>query len=301
MCAMFRGLSLLVSAAVLSTIQLRAVEIISSDTFNTTAPTDANIAGWETGWNAGGITGSNYVGSDNGASGVYLGDGFVLTAGHVGPNNFILDGQTYDVVAGSGQQIGTADLSLFRISTTSTTGNVLTLPTLTLALDAPTAFSSHSQGSSVVMIGYGGSHGETWGEDNINYVDQVTPLTVGVTVYNSLDFYTVNGTSTAGFRSITNNAELVPGDSGGGDFIFNATTDKWELAGINEVQLENDSGAVVGSGMVQLDNYSAIIEADMVPEPAAWQLLGLGLVLCAGANRLLRRRSMVTAQVNQVS
>lgn len=272
----------------LSALRLQAVEV--GTTYDTTAPTDATVAGWDSGWGATGVTGWNYVGSVNGASSVYLGDGFVLTAGHVGAGNFILDGQTYDLVAGSGQQIGTADLNLFRIDTTSTTGTALTLPTLTLALNPPTAFSFLSAGSSVVMIGYGGGQGETWGEDNVTQANQVTSLTVGSTDYTSIDFYTEDGTFTAGSHSITNNAQLVPGDSGGGDFIFNATTQQWELAGINEVQLEDESKNVVGSGMVQLSDYSTLIEADMVPEPPAWQLLGLGLVL-AGALSWLRRYS----------
>lgn len=294
---MFRILSVLTLATILSASWLQAVEVGSA--YDSTAPTSTDIADWDSGWGASDVTGWDYVGSVNGASGVYLGNGFVLTAGHVGAGDFVLDGQTYDVVAGSGQQIGTADLNLFQIDTTSTTGTALTLPALTLALNPPTAFSSLSTGSSVVMIGYGGSNGETWGEDTINYTNQATPLTVGSTVYNSVDFYTVDGTSIAGTQSITNNAQLVAGDSGGGDFIFNATTKQWELAGINEVQLEDENKNVVGSGMVQLNNYSTTIEGDMAiaaPEPPAWQLLGLGIVLAGTLSCFCRRHSLFAAK-----
>jgi len=52
--------------------------------YDTTAPTSANIPNWNTGWPASNATGWNYVGQDNGSSAVYLGNGWVLTAAHVG-------------------------------------------------------------------------------------------------------------------------------------------------------------------------------------------------------------------------
>jgi hypothetical protein len=230
-------------------------------TYNTTDPGDSDI--WA------------YVGSDNGASAVYLGNGYVLTAGHVGAHNFVLDGNTYDLVAGSAQTFGTADLTLFKIDTTSTTNNVLNLPSLSLATTAP------SVGSSVVMIGYGNSQGETWATNTVYEASQNTPITNPT--YDSTDFYTVDSYSPDGTNTtITHNGQLVPGDSGGGDFIY--TSGKWQLAGINEIQLADgsDHDKLVGSGMVQISSYSAAIEADMAPEPPTWLLLGVGILSLSG-------------------
>jgi hypothetical protein len=252
-------------------------------TYNKADPTDSDIADWQTGWSASGITGWDYVGSDNGASAVYLGDGYVLTAGHVGAHDFILDGHTYDVVSGSTQSIGTADLTLYKIDTTSTTGHLLDLPTLSLQTSAP------SVGNSVVMIGYGNSQGETWATDTLYETNQDTPLSP----YDSTDFYTVDNFSWDGAHTtITNNGQLVPGDSGGGDFIYDAATGEWQLAGINEVLLINTSGKIAGSGMIQLSQYAATIDED-VPEPPAWSILGLGLVALAAMRRFRVRPAPV--------
>jgi len=112
-----------------------AVENGSS--YQTTAPTDTQAPNWTTGWGGGGITGWNYVGQVNGASGVYLGNGWVLTAAHVGMGNFILSGNTYEAVAGSSHSIsnsnGTVDVVLFQINTTALGSNaILSLPALVL-------------------------------------------------------------------------------------------------------------------------------------------------------------------------
>jgi hypothetical protein len=252
---------------ILCALPAMAVEINSSGGYQNTTPS---------------TVGDYYVGQINGgASGVYLGDGFVLTAGHVGAGTFALGGVFYSEVAGSAQNIGTADLTLFQIA------DAPSLPALTLALDAPVPFSNSSTGSSVVMIGFGGSHGETYGEDNVTEINET--VTLSGTSFSSTDFYTIDGTYTNyHHESITNNAQLISGDSGGGDFIENPSTGVWELAGINEAQLINsETGAVVGSAMVQLSSYDATIEAlmatdleaDAVPEPSTWAMVLGGLTL----------------------
>jgi hypothetical protein len=254
-----------------------------SYTYNKSEPT---VTDWDTGWSAADVTGWSYVGSDNGASAVYLGNGYVLTAGHVGAGNFILGNNTYDIIPGSSKSFGTADLSLFKINTTSTTDNVLSLPALKLETSAP------SVGSSLVMIGYGNSQGETWGVNTVYETGQdanLTSLKFDSTDIFAVDSFEQTGSTTTGNTTVTtyltNDGQLVPGDSGGGDFIYNTSTATWSLAGINEVQLENDSGVIVGSGMVQISTYEASIEADMVPEPPAWLLLGAGLASVWGLGR----------------
>ncbi len=265
--------------------------------YATNAPTGTDITNWDTGWaqpanavSGTSVTGWNYVGQiNNGASATYLGEGWVLTAGHVGAGTFDLNGNAYDEIAGSVLTItssnNTVDLSLFQINTTaSNTGAVLDLPALTLSTSDPTAFSYRNAGSSVAMIGYGGGQGESWGVNTITQVNQST--TVDGYSYVSNDFYTVLGTVTINNRSgtnsksITNNVQLVSGDSGGGDFIYNSVTGQWELAGINEGAGNTDPNTYV-SAMVQLDTYAPQIQSDMAqlsasPEPPAWALLLTG-------------------------
>jgi hypothetical protein len=280
-------------AALVFAFPVHAVEYnINDGTYVTTPPDDVasgySVAGWDSGWSGSGVTGWNYVGQIGSASGVYLGDGYVLTAGHVGAGNFTLGGVTYDEVAGSVQSIGTADLTLFQISTSPD------LPSLTLALNPPTIVHGRSPGSAVVMIGYGGGYGETWGENHVTEINQ------SAVVYSfvSNDFYTMNGTYNYHGGSVTNTAQLVSGDSGGGDFIYNSTTGQWELAGINEAQLIDDTtGDIVGSAMIQLSSYDSLISTDMsaeaTPEPPTWILVGFALFAAKGWSRWRERYARV--------
>jgi hypothetical protein len=259
-----------------------------SYTYNLTYPTSSDIPNWTSGWGASGVTGWNYVGSTNNASSVYLGDGYVLTAAHVGAGNFLLDGQTYDAIGGSAESFGTADLTLFKIDTTSTTGTLLDLPALTLQTTTPAV------GSSVVMIGYGNGVGEAWALNTISENNQSVSL--DNTPYTSTDFSTADSFQEVGGDpdvSMTTDGQLVPGDSGGATFIYNSSTHEWELAGINEVLLEDDSDydKIDGSGMIQLSDYASSIEADMVPEPPAWPLV-LGSVALLAGTREVRRRGL---------
>ena len=136
---MFRGLLGVALACALTASHLRAVEMDGS--YDTTAPTDSDISGWDSGWGESGVTGWDYVGSIGGASGVYLGNGWVLTAGHVGAGTFILNsgpaaGTYYydgvsDPIANSN---GTADLTLFQLTSSPD------LPALSLATSNPSSF-----------------------------------------------------------------------------------------------------------------------------------------------------------------
>jgi hypothetical protein len=242
-------------------------------TLKTTAPTEADVAGWTTGWGAAGITGWDYVGTVNGGSGVYLGNGWVLTAGHVGAAPFVLNGTSYAVVSGSAQGVlnpgGTAaDLALFRLTLWPN------LPSLPIATAKPTAFSENSAGSSVVMIGYGGGQGETWGLNTVTQVD----VPVQANGFTSTDFEVDFGTTTVGqganTSSIRNDFRLVVGDSGGGDFIYDSAAARWTLAGINEALDDRNNGF-----LVQLSDYAAQINSVIsVPEPTAAGLLACGVL-----------------------
>jgi len=243
-------------------VPVRAIE--TSGGYVTTPPTVSN---WNSGWPTVGKTGWDYVGQINGgASAVYLGYGWVLTARHVGSGDFTLNGVTYPLVTGSEHYLtnsdGTADLTLFQISTSPA------LNPLTLSQAPPTAFFDTPPGSQDVMIGYGGGQGETWGTGSVSFIDQLQQPQ-GLP-YISNDFLVLYGSYTFSLGSFNNTATLVGGDSGGGNFIYNTQTHDWELAGINEVV---GTGTVEGqdfnySGMVQLSTYAAQINA-LVNPPAS--------------------------------
>lgn len=270
-------LALFLLVAISST---KAVETVTNgtSTFNTNDTISSTLPSWTNGWGAGNTNdGWNYVGSivNGGASGVYLGNGWVLTAGHVGPlGPFTLNGNVYDLTGVSysnftNSSTGTnnADLRLLQISTTSTTGTNISLPPLTLTATAP------STGNTVVMIGYGGASGfgpESWGTNSVFFTNQ--PLSVNS--FQSIDFTTFN----AGLSYGT----LVLGDSGGGDFINVSGT--WELAGLNEATV-NYTPSGTGSAFVQLSAYATQIQTIIaVPEPGTWAMMILGTVALLGSS-----------------
>ena len=276
-----------IAALLLAAFLLQPAQAVQSNgIYNTTAPTVSDIPNWNTGWATPGKTGWDYVGQVNGASGVYLGNGWVLTAAHVGAGTFTLNSVPYGFVSGSSHAIsdvnGTADLTLFQISTSPA------LNSLTLALNDPEVKTTTNPGSQVAMIGNGG--GKSWGLNTVNFTNElITPT--GYT-YVSNDFITVQGPFTNGGATTNNPAILVSNDSGGADFIYDPVAGMWILAGINEVA----GTAMIGpgtypvSGFVQLNTYQSQIQSltgiSVVPEPGTYLLLGLGLLaLLLGARR----------------
>jgi hypothetical protein len=269
-------------------VEARAVAVLEDGTtsYNLTAPTAADIPNWDTGWGISGTTGWNYVGSINGGdSAVYLGNNWVLTAGHVGPGTFVLGGVGYSMVPGSAQSftttsgttVATADLTMFELTTAPD------LPALAISA-TPTPLSSSHSGSLLAMIGNGPGLGESWGLDTVTGIN--VPIEISGHNYLSKDIETAFGPVTAGTNSITNNAWLVGGDSGGGDFIYNASTGAWTLAGINEAVDTSSSN----SYMVQLSAYaSQINHIAAVPEPSGFLLAGLALAALPGLRRLVRK------------
>jgi hypothetical protein len=227
----------------------------------------------------------NYVGSLNGASGVYLGDynntDWVLTAAHVGLGNFTLGGVTYDAISGSAFSIynsdgSPADLSLFQISGTPGLAN------LTIASSEPVS------GTTVQMIGFGG--GKSWGTNTIaGYTD-----------------YTLSGTPYGGIGIVTlasgedgNGAQGVAGDSGGG--MFYEDSGKWTLAGtLSGVgDITDSNGTDLGQATVAVDlaAYSSQITADInsvaIPEPSLYAaILGAAAL---GLTVFRRKRMLAVA------
>lgn len=260
-----------------------------------------------------GVSGGAYVGTVNGASGVFLGyGGWVLTAAHVGSGDFTLGATTYTASGPSyrlheaGNPAANTDLVLFHLATWPS------LADLTLASSDPTT------NTAITMIGAGrnratsisyyqvntlttpytwaagtlGNHNASgfayaagttlrWGTNNVSGPTETINPTDGVNFYGNTVIFPATFDAAGG----SNEAIVAPGDSGGGVFLAGNI-----LVGIN------DSLAVISgqpadtaifndaSYMTNIASYRDQIVA-LVPEPSAIALLG-GL----GVSLLMRRR-----------
>lgn len=212
----------------------RAVVISGGDGVgNTSAPAD------DPGW-------AN-VGTIGGLTGVYLGNGWVLTANHVGPNAIRLQGVTYEPVPGSRVGFETspgalADLIAYRIR------GAPPLPEVVLSHTAPAV------NDVVTMVGDGwnrsarrffwddrwhevtppspsdysgykkiGGRALRWGRNAVT-VSGITAVVAGSTTTHA--FYTTFDP----VGGVEHESQAVPGDSGGAVFIKRAG--QWQLAGI---------------------------------------------------------------------
>jgi hypothetical protein len=235
-----------------------AVIIASGDgTGNTSAPPDD--PGWDN------------VGSLSGHAGVYLGNGWVLTADHVGASNMYLDGEFYEPVPGSEVQLETdgsnADLALFQIVRDPG------LPDVLIRTSPPVTWPP-SQASEVVMIGRGfnrgaatsgcGRQGWLWGTGHkmrwgTNVVEQ-SGINLSISGRLTRAFSTLFD---AGLPTL-HEAQASIGDSGGAVFIKNETTSEWELAGIMLATAACQIGSVIyddSTYAADLSFYSSQIEA----------------------------------------
>ena len=250
-----RGLSAILAPGcmifgLLSFFAPNARAVISGSTYNLSDP---GSAPW------------NYVGSLNGASGVYLGDynntNWVLTAAHVGLGNFTLGGATYDAIGSSAFSLynsdgSPSDLSLFQISGTPGLAN------LAIASSEP------ASGSTVQMIGFGG--GKSWGT---NTLYGYTNYTLGGTPYGGIGIVTL-ASGEGG-----NGAQGVGGDSGGG--MFYEDSGNWTLAGTlsGAGNLTDGNGTNLGQATVAVDlaAYSSQITTDIdsvaIPEPSTCAMI----------------------------
>lgn len=301
-----RACAALCAAFLLAATPARGVIIdTATGTGNTTAPVDN--PGWAN------------VGTVANGSAVYLGNRWAITATHVwtGPTTF--SGTTYQNVPGSeitlsnngavGQTAYT-DLVLYQLATDPG------LPALTIASSTP------ANGSAVTMIGAGRDRG-AFTQWNVN--QGTTPWTWTVTGSNGNAAgyqwgstrtmrWGTNDIDAAGWITYTidtaksvravqttfnflpgdsNEAYAAPGDSGGAVFYKNGST--WELAGIMLATFaysgQPGGTAVFGNPTVSgdLSFYRSQI-VQVVPEPGALMLAGLGsITLVVAASRRRRR------------
>ena len=234
---------------------------------NTNAPADG--APWDN------------VGSLNGASGVYLGGGWVLTASHVGLGSIALgtgiftpDGTFLHLTNSDGSA---TDLVLFHLAT------MPAMPSLPLVTATPAAFTQidmigcgHIAGSAQTNFGlYSGFYwsaapAKGWGNNKVN-LGGTTTINIG---FGNLTTFVCDFTSpgTLGPTSQTSDeAQDAAGDSGGG--VFQNTGGKWQLAGILDAEgnqkNQASNTAVYGDEtyMADIATYRSEILAVLAAQP----------------------------------
>ncbi len=259
------------------------------------------------------------------ASGVYLGNGWVITAEHIGAIgsgvNFVLNGNTF-TSDGLDDRIGTTDLQMFHLQNTNPTvaGELNAIPSLNIGSTSPVitdTFYTKGYGmtrssfvyynvTSQTTVGPPPVTTYTWNPSDAMH-------TYNATGYSEILPRTLNSGSNAVIDSDASNpglvayndgtgktniftseflqnggAQLSSGDSGGGVFDSNNN-----LIGINLLDFVHDanqpaSTAIYGneSGYADLSSYRTQIEAILVtPEPGT-----IGLLLSAAPLLLHRRR-----------
>lgn len=300
------GLALLLGLGLSALTAQSASALIIAGGAGTTTPTANTVApapaAEDPGWDNVGF-------AAGGGTGVYLGDGWVITANHVGAQNFTVgitigSGTTYNVVPGSAVQLYDpanpshfSDLLMYKIADPGLTG-------LTVASSSPTGSESirlistgYSRNSALItdvvpsaagnQSGYtvDTSRSKAWGDNTVQTV------TGGTATFNSSNnTYTYEYTSL--FSNSAGEAQANRYDSGGGVFAYNSSTNQWELSGIIIAIDQYDGQDIFGTSafgqstyIADLSKYMSQIQANMVPEPGTVSLLAL-----AGMGLLGRRR-----------
>ena len=278
-----------------SVLAASAVLVDNTTTLNETAP--ANGAPWGT------------VGYINGASGVYLQNGWVITAQHVvGSSTSVsinFNGNSFSSIGAittlTNPDSSASDVVLFNIGTTpagaSNLGVTSTRPRTNAQLTM-IGEGSHRSGSLTTINYTGGTaNGYLWDEVTgtkawgTNY-SQLSNLSSDVTAqapgHNAFQaFYT--GFTADGF---SNTAQATLGDSGGGVFVKNGST--WQLAGtMNAIAgYSGQTGSTSANGdatyIADMAAYSSQIDpiiAGAVPEPSSIALLLLTFAFLAPVAR----------------
>jgi len=231
------------------------------------------------------------VGKINSGGGIYLANGWVLTAAHVGAGNIVFDSGAFawdgTSVRLTNADSSLTDLLLFHLSTTPS------LPTLTLSAATPSSLSpvdmigfGHIAGSSETNFGsytgflWSAGQFKSWGNNKINTGGVVTNDygSGNVTMFSTS--FTAPGTHGPAAQT-SDEGQGSTGDSGGAVFFNNGST--WELAGVMLV-IDTLSGQPSSSSVYGQSTYSADIATyrseilTVIPEPSSLGLAGLGLL-----------------------
>lgn len=239
----------------------------------------------------------NWVGQCNGASCIAIGARTVITARHVGSNGTVtINGVNYQEL----NHATSADYDITVINLTTSLPGFYNLA------------NSISVGSTVTMVGYGGSG--VVNAANNGYDITSGPGNIRRSGTNTFDFaqdVDLEGPSLLSFLGAAPDAAVVAGDSGGGWFVgnqvvgmslftFNLAQDDvntiypdygFANANTNGYNIGGNSGApgtaYFGSGALDLTNAGvrSFISANMVPEPASMLIIFGGIAGLAAKRR----------------
>ena len=304
-----KRLTFLLAAALLCAPPARALIIYG------TGPTDVNNALNTTAPASGAPWAYVFQFGTNNATGIYLGNGCILTANHVNPvpTGFFINGLSYDrdltfaplrIIDGA----DVVDMKLVKILPNSTTNTLPPLATL------PINFSTTDLNLNCTLIGWGVGKGTTvtnqgwnWGDDTTRAQRWGTNKTLSSTVsaaYSDNTYsYSYEALETSfkrPFSGSSNVAEITLGDSGSG--LFQQIDAVWKLSGIATVTLQGEpfhastqalyappSGIADGAAFVRLEKYAHLLRYEN------WASLKLGSATAAttadgdkdGSNNLL--------------
>lgn len=266
------------------------------------------------------------VGTISGSSGIYLGGygsgHWVLTAAHVVGGNadgksMVLNGSTYNAVAGSGVRLLNAnsslsDLMMFRLSSDPGLSN-LTINSTALNMGGAVRMIGNgtvrqanqtfwdvngttwtelpgSAGAEASGYKHGGSRAMAWGDNNISSLNQSVDVGYGATTTFGVTFDALHG-----------DAHAAVGDSGGA--VFMQSEDGWMLAGVMDA-VGGFGGQPAGTSVfgnvtysADLSYYYSQIQGNLsaVPEPSTYALMAGGAGLAAIGVRRRRRRVGISA------
>jgi hypothetical protein len=211
-----RRSTLLLALTLVLAHSAQALVFVSGDgQGNTSAPAD------DPGW--------SHFGRIGGLGAIYLGNGWVLTANHVGVGDAEFQGVTYPHVPGSGVQLQNpdlsyADLAVFRIDPSPNLG-LLELRTTTPANNTSVTYIARgvTRGAATSWSGNNGflwtsNTGPRWGTNRVSGSGST---------FNTFAFSTTFTSAPAGETHETSGAN---GDSGGAAFIKSGGV--WYLAGV---------------------------------------------------------------------